>query len=110
MISCKKCGHLNEDGSKFCAGCGEKFQENQTEAKLNTKNGYNKNAVCSLVFSLISLVIFWWLGFAGVSCGIAALNEIKTKGGKGKGLAIAGIIVSIIDIIFYFAGRILISK
>ncbi len=62
----------------------------------------NKNAISSLVCSIISLFIFWWLALVGISTGALALREIKQNGGKGKGLAIAGIIIGIISEALYW--------
>lgn len=70
---------------------------------------WNKNAIISLVFSLISLLIFWWLSFCAIGCGVVALREIKEKEEKGKALAIAGIVIGVIDIALFFVGRILAS-
>lgn len=62
----------------------------------------NKNAISSLACSIISLFIFWWLALVGISTGALALREIKQNGGKGKGLAIAGIIIGIISEALYW--------
>lgn len=72
--------------------------------------GWNKNAIISLVCSIISLVIFWWLSFVAIGCGVTALKEIKEKEEKGKALAIAGIVIGVIDIALYFVGRFLINQ
>lgn len=62
----------------------------------------NKNAICSLVFAIISYFVFWWLAIGSIVLGIKALNEIKVQDEKGKPLAIMGIILGIIAIILYF--------
>ena len=62
----------------------------------------NKNAICSITCSIISIFIFWWLSLAGISTGIVALKEIKEKNEKGKGLAIAGIVIGAIAEIIYW--------
>lgn len=69
----------------------------------------SKNAICSLVFAVVSLFIFWWLSLAAISTGIVALREIKVKKEKGKGMAIAGIVIGIIGEILYWYGEIIIS-
>ena len=81
---------------------------NQTNSNLG-KREFNKNAICSLAFSVISIFIFWWLSIAGISSGILALKEIKAKNEKGKGLAIAGIVIGVICEILYWYGEIMIN-
>ena len=70
------------------------------------KKKFNTNAICSCIFSIVSLFIFWWLGPIGLGLGIRALNEIKTKQEKGKALAIIGIIIGAIGLGLYFYGMI----
>ena len=65
------------------------------------QNKTNKNAIFSFVFSIISFFIFGWLSIAGVSLGIVALKEIKSTNEKGKGLAIAGLILGAIALVLY---------
>lgn len=62
----------------------------------------NKNAIFSIICSIISIFIFWWLSIAGLGFGVKALKEIKTTNEKGKTLAIAGIIIGTIGILIYF--------
>ena len=62
----------------------------------------NKNAIYAIAFSCVSIVIFWWLSYAGIASGILALKEIKKNNEKGKGLAIAGIVIGVIGNILYF--------
>ena len=68
---------------------------------------FNKNAICSIICSIISIVIFWWLSIAGLGFGIKALKEIKKTNEKGKLLAIVGIIIGTIGILIYFYGLVI---
>ena len=58
----------------------------QSIATSEKTNGF---AVASLIFGLLG-------GLLGLIFGIIALNQIKKNGGKGKGLAIAGIVLFIL--------------
>ena len=69
---------------------------------LSNMKKTNKNAIISLVCSIVSIVIFWWLSYAGIGSGILALKEIKKNNEKGKVLAIAGIVIGVISNILYF--------
>lgn len=94
------------------------FNSNNYNNANNTSNSVNsnvakpktsKNAICSLVFAVVSLFIFWWLSLAAISTGIVALREIKVKNEKGKGLAIAGIVIGVICELLYWYGEIMLS-
>ena len=119
---CKNCGYKNTDDAKFCESCGSKLiSENgvieQTETtysnsqpiEIKEERKYSGKAITGFVLSLVGMV------FAGLICGVLgtifssiSLVEIPKKQFNGKGLAIAGLVVSIVDIvlmiIFYAMG------
>lgn len=69
------------------------------ETKENTKieeQKYNKPAIIGLVLSIIAVFGVGLAGIAGLILGIVALVQIKHTHEKGKGLAIAAIIVGFI--------------
>lgn len=120
--TCKYCGNVLEDGDNFCQKCGavaDSVQDNEprmdTQANQTANNSfYNQQQVnsvyqgktssiaiggfvCSLVGFLVAGII---LGIVAISLGGAALNHMKTfPEEKGKGLAIAAIVIGIVDII-----------
>lgn len=57
---------------------------------------YNKSAVVGLVLSIVSVFGVGLAGIAGFILGIVALTQIKHTHEKGKGLAIAAIVVGFI--------------
>ncbi|MCX4093805.1 DUF4190 domain-containing protein [Nocardia sp. alder85J] len=59
--------------------------------------GNNGLAIASLVLSLVGLFCCP-AGIAGIVCGVMALNQIKERGGQGRGMALAGIIIATIGI------------
>lgn len=71
------------------------------------KQKTNKNAILSIVFSIVSMFTFWWLSLVGISTGVVALREIKTQNEKGKVLAIIGIIIGAIGEILYWYSEII---
>ena len=119
---CKYCGNQLNDGAKFCASCGAKVEENPTTKQeteqvnltnelnitnettqpnltISTKKKYSGKSIAGFVLSLVGFIV------AALPCGILGIifsstsfNEIRTKNLKGRGLAIAGLVISIIDI------------
>ncbi len=71
------------------------------------KQKMNKNAILSIIFSIVSMFIFWWLSLVGISTGVVALREIKVKNEKGKVLAIIGIAIGAIGEILYWYSNII---
>lgn len=57
-----------------------------------SKDNYNTLAVLAIIFAFI-------FPLAGLVLGIIALNQIKKTGEKGRGLAIAAIILPIVAVI-----------
>jgi len=73
--------------------------ENHEQTKEATKPAeqkYNKSAVIGLVLSIISIFGVGLAGIVGFILGIVALTQIKHTHEKGKGIAIAAIIVGFI--------------
>ena len=71
--------------------------ENPNEIKTSVvEQKYNKPAIIGLVLSIIAVFGVGLAGIAGFILGIIALVQIKHSKEKGKGLAIAAIIVGFI--------------
>lgn len=73
--------------------------ENQEQTKETAKvvgQKYNKPAVIGLILSIISIFGVGLAGIAGFILGIVALIQIKHTRDKGRGMAIAAIIVGFI--------------
>ncbi len=67
----------------------------------NTQTSTNGFAIAGFVVSLCSLIINFGgiVGLVGTILSGVGLLQVKTKG-KGKGLAIAGLIIGIISIVY----------
>lgn len=58
--------------------------------------GYNKTSIIGLAFSVVAIFGIGLAGLIGFILGIVGLNQIKHTKEKGKGLAIAAIIIGFI--------------
>ncbi len=75
------------------------FMENQEQIEVSAEImelKYNKSAVIGLVLSIISIFGVGLAGIAGFIFGIIALTQIKYTNERGKGMAIAAIIIGFI--------------
>jgi len=59
----------------------------------SNKEKYNKNAIIGFVLSIVAIFGIGLAGLIGFILGIVALTQIKHTSEKGKGLAIAAVIV-----------------
>lgn len=101
MKYCGYCGGELKDDAKFCNMCGNKCNTMHTNVTtvqpvIRVENQVNSSAVIGFIFSLLSIFGFSIPGLALSAYGIA---NAKLCNGKGKGLAVAGLVISIIAII-----------
>jgi hypothetical protein len=115
---CTNCGAAIESGA-FCVDCGApaanageapaaKSLPSQSPASLayqqlnvanDQKPEYSGMAIASLVSSLLGISVLFFIGsVVGVVFGHRALSEIRALNTKGRGLAIAGLIIGYIPI------------
>ena len=76
--------------------------QNQVYEQINSKPKVNKNAIISIITSIVSFFIFGWLAAVSVGLGIRALSEIKKNNESGKVLAIIGMVIGCISLALYF--------
>lgn len=110
---CKFCGKPNDDGAKFCSSCGNDLEadvasnpipeneptpvEQPTVVATKKTSGY---AIASFVLSLVGLLIAAIIcGTLGIIFAAKAFKAIKEQNQGGKGLAVAGLVISICDIV-----------
>ena len=106
---CANCDNELTEDSVFCSKCGSNRGETKpiqnNDSVQNVNVGESKTcgqAIASLVLSLVGLLIFGLIcGILAISMSTVALNRIKIDSNlKGKGLAIAGLVIGIIDCVF----------
>lgn len=81
---CKNCGANVDDKAAVCPSCGA--QVNGIAAKKNTI------AIVGFIFSFLFAIV-------GLICSILGYKKSKTDGAPHGGLALAGIIISIVNMI-----------
>ena len=95
--------------NKFCSNCGKELTEGQNICPncgtfiKNEVNDLDKKATTGMILGLIG-IIAWLLPLAGYPitiCGIVFSSKgMKSQTGKGK--AVAGLVLSIIFLVFTF--------
>ncbi len=98
---CKKCGTKLSDDALFCEACGtsvagsnEKRVEIVQEKTVIVVKGNNPMATVGFIFA-------FFLPFLGLIFSIVGLVKSKGLDERGKGLAIAGMVISIVSMVFF---------
>ena len=127
---CTNCGAPILPNSAFCTNCGVTIDNSMkpiptnlpsnvvgTSAVTNTVPNYNnvntnpnnvvvdniptnRNASVGFALALVGFLCMWYVSIPGLIVSYRGLQETKTTGEKGKGLAIAGIALSCISLGF----------
>ena len=103
-VYCKNCGMQIEDGSVYCPKCGatQKVAAPSFTADSPAPATNNTLAIVGFVVALISLLINFWgiVGIAATILSVLGYLGCKQKNQKGKGLAIAGIVIGAISVVW----------
>ncbi len=100
---CVKCGKENKPESRYCQYCGTLIKEDKEEITTVIESPKtNAFALAGFITALASTLI----NFGGVVAIVATvlsgigLSQVNSKNEKGKGFAIAGLIIGIFGIIY----------
>ena len=64
----------------------------------------NSSSIVALVLGLISFISsFFFLGIVGIIFGHIARSQIKSRGERGNGMAVAGLWLSYLSVLFWVA-------
>lgn len=87
-MTCTKCGATRAAGSEVCAKCGKSFAVTLPNVVVTRTSG----------LAIAGFVLSFFIGILGLIFSVLGYNEVKRSNGavKGQGLAIAGIVISII--------------
>ena len=95
---CTNCGAELNDEQDICVKCGKMVK------KSNNSSNENKNtmAITGFVIAIVSLFLNFGglVGLAATRCSGIGLSKSKEFDGNGKGLAIAGLVIGILSIIY----------
>lgn len=96
---CPQCGEKNPDDSKFCSKCVAALKTAAAPAPAPAATGQRTSgmAIASLVTGIAGFVFFGFLGFLAIIFGAIGLNQTsKDPTLKGRGMAVAGLVLGII--------------
>jgi len=99
---CPKCGLENPEDAKVCLSCSQLLPVEETPLQPQIPAKTSTLAIWSFVLALMGLFTLMITALPALICGIVGLVKIGNSEGrlKGKGLAIAGTVISFIGAIF----------
>lgn len=98
---CKTCGKEINDNAVICPYCGCST-ENAVKKEEKERPKLNVLSLVGFILSLVSLLLSLYgiVAIAGLVLSIVGLYQCSKNGERLKGLAIAGIIVSAVSIVY----------
>lgn len=87
---CKNCGSQISDNAVMCPNCGVPTDNMYT-------TGYVQKSETN-VLALVGFILSFFVTIAGLVCSIIGYKRAGEFNGNGKGLALAGIIISSIEL------------
>ena len=109
---CPKCGNLVGDAANYCPNCGsyvgspEYGQSDDVQCAQQRRYAeppiYSSYAIAGFVAAIISLFINFWgiVGIVALVLSIIGEMECKNKGKKGSVLAVIGIVIGALSVVF----------
>lgn len=110
MKYCTNCGCMVKDGALFCSECGKAVDKvvPNNNVSVNNTNKTDGFAITGFVLSLVSIFLCGTTSLLGLIFSIVGAVRCSKQRFGGKGLAIAGIIISsvlfFLLLVLYFCG------
>jgi len=99
---CGKCGAELKDNDKFCSNCGSSIESISYDTNTTlTNEPISLNLSDDNVLAIIGFILSFFTLFIGCILCIIALVKSKDMKKDRKGLAIAGIVISVFKLVFY---------
>lgn len=121
---CQHCGKQIEDDATFCPNCGAKvgaapapegekdefFKDVpapaptpvQQQQAVPQQTYYAQQPAKTNTLAIVGFIMSFFVTIAGLICSIIGLKQCNQTGEGGKGLAIAGIVISAVAMVIYF--------
>lgn len=99
---CENCGAELKENSEVCLECGKYVSKKGNDGNISSIDANNKLALAGFIVSMVSLLINFagLVGLTGAILSGIGLAQVSKGDGKGKGLAIAGLIVGIFSVLY----------
>lgn len=94
---CNKCGNQIDDNAVVCPNCGNPTNAQGVQVVVQQTQAPKQTNGCAIA----GLVLAFFMPLIGLILSIVGLAKVKSCGGEGKGLAIAGLVLSILFIVLY---------
>lgn len=98
---CRNCGKQIEDNAVVCPYCGvltHDVQPAQQQAQPVYQQAAPQKEEEFNVIALVGFILSFFICIAGLVCSIIGYNQAKESNGNGKGFAIAGIVISAVEL------------
>lgn len=92
---CKNCGRQIDDNAVICPHCGTSVSGNPNNSQPQAQSRGNGIAIVGFVFA-------FFIPLVGLICSILGFNKASKEGLPYKGLALAGIIISVVVWVLFF--------
>ncbi len=92
---CGNCGSKMDSDATFCTNCG-------TSNKGVVKTTYEDDESWTNGFAIAGFICSFLFALVGLILSIVGLRQAEEHNGKGKGLAIAGIIIAAVNMALGF--------
>jgi uncharacterized membrane protein YvbJ len=102
QMYCPKCGEQNPDNSSFCSKCGAALTQTASVSQRPLETARTSGlAIASLVLGLVGFLINP-LSILAIIFGAVAMSQTgRNHNLKGRGMAIAGLVLGIIVAAFW---------
>ena len=91
---CKKCGAQVDDDVKFCPRCGDQLKGYPQATPQPRSDADRTNT-----YAIVGFIMAFFFPLVGFILSIIGISKAQELGGKGKGLAVAGLVISLLDVI-----------